>query len=51
MQPWLYIGGQFVDGLAGGTIEVINPEAMHEYTQHKSVWVNVGSEVPDWYGS
>jgi aldehyde dehydrogenase (NAD+) len=26
-------------------------EAMHEYTQPKSVWVNVGGEVPDWYGS
>jgi len=26
-------------------------EAMAEYTQPKSVWVNVGGEVPDWYGS
>ena len=25
MQTRLYIGGQFVDGLACGTIEVINP--------------------------
>jgi hypothetical protein len=25
VQTRLYIGGQFVDGLAGGTIEVINP--------------------------
>ncbi len=25
MQTRLYIGGLFVDGLAGGTIEVINP--------------------------
>ena len=25
MQTRPYIGGQFVDGLAGGTIEVINP--------------------------
>jgi aldehyde dehydrogenase (NAD+) len=26
-------------------------EAMHEYTQAKSVWINVDGEVPDWYGS
>ncbi len=26
-------------------------EAMPEYTQPKPVWVNVGGEVPDWYGS
>jgi aldehyde dehydrogenase (NAD+) len=25
VQTKLYIGGEFVDGLAGGTIEVINP--------------------------
>jgi betaine-aldehyde dehydrogenase len=24
-------------------------EAMHEYTQSKSVWVNVDAELPDWY--
>jgi aldehyde dehydrogenase (NAD+) len=131
VQTRLYIGGQFVDGLAGGTIEVINPadgtvlaavaearaedidravaaarqafpawswtrdlsrahrvaaalragmvwvnsykrvnpgspfggvgmsgygremgfEALQEYTQAKSVWVNVDGGVPDWYGS
>lgn len=147
MQTRLYIGGQFVDGLAGGTIEVINPadgtvlaavaearaedidravaaarqafpawsarpaadrgrlllaladaveehaaelarlesldtghpirdsykrvnpgspfggvgmsgygremgfEAMQEYTQAKSVWINVDGGVPDWYGA
>jgi acyl-CoA reductase-like NAD-dependent aldehyde dehydrogenase len=121
VQTWLYIGGQFVDGLAGGTIEVINPadgtvlaavaearaedidraadaveehaaelarlesldtghpirdsykrvnpgspfggvgmsgygremgfEAMQEYTQAKSVWINVDGGVPDWYGA
>jgi aldehyde dehydrogenase (NAD+) len=24
-------------------------EAMHEYTQPKSVWVNVDAQLPDWY--
>lgn len=94
MQTRLYIGGQFVDGLAGGTIEVINPAdgtvlaavaearaedidqavaaarqafpawsarsaadrgrlllALAEYTQAKSVWINVDGGVPDWYGA
>jgi hypothetical protein len=45
VQTRLYIGGQFVDGREMGF------EAMHEYAQPKSVWVNVGGEVPDWYGS
>lgn len=26
-------------------------EAMHEYTQAKSVWINVDGGVPDWYGT
>lgn len=24
-------------------------EAMREYTQAKSVWVNVGAQIPSWY--
>ena len=26
-------------------------EAMHEYTEAKSVWINVDGGVPDWYGA
>ena len=24
-------------------------EAMHDYTEAKSVWVNVGAQLPPWY--
>jgi aldehyde dehydrogenase (NAD+) len=50
------------DGLGGGlwttdlsrshrVAAALSFEAMHEYTQAKSVWINVDGEVPDWYGS
>jgi acyl-CoA reductase-like NAD-dependent aldehyde dehydrogenase len=26
-------------------------EALHEYTQAKSVWINVDGGVPDWCGA
>jgi aldehyde dehydrogenase (NAD+) len=37
----------FIDGEFGREMGL---EAMHEYTDAKSVWVNVDAELPAWYG-
>ena len=43
MQTKLYIDGELTGGLAGRTA------AMDEYTTRKSVWINTGATLPDWY--
>jgi hypothetical protein len=42
----LFIGGKFVDAASGETLSV---EVMREYTQVKSVWVNVDAKIAPWY--
>ena len=41
MQTKLYIDGELADGLAGRTIDVMNPA--------DGTWINVDATLPDWY--